>query len=273
MKKPLMAFVLLLVFGTCGAQAASPERIESDLAHAARVEGAGKATGQVALQERGGLITSATDVQIAIPAGKVTSVQSASIVQNENSSIAFQQVADSSLRVAVHIDNVDAPERYPFRLLGVHRLIRLPDGAVMALDKSGKSIAYIEAPWARGKDGPVPTHYEIKGDTITQVVEHQSGGYSYPIVADPDVRTHFWGISVHFSGGETDVIGAAGIAGAANRIMNMKAIPRQHRWWIAAAGAALAVLARQARQHGHCLAIKHINIVCPPLTIPWIEGC
>lgn len=43
----------------------------------------------------------------------------------------------------------------------------------------------IDASWALDANGkPVPTHYEVNGTTLTQVVEH-AAGTAYPVVADP----------------------------------------------------------------------------------------
>lgn len=65
------------------------------------------------------------------------------------------------------------------------------DGGVEAFDHDGTLIATAPAPWARDAKGtPVPTHFEIDGTTLIQVVEHRSGEYTYGIVADPDAW--FW---------------------------------------------------------------------------------
>jgi hypothetical protein len=54
-------------------------------------------------------------------------------------------------------------------------------------------IATTKAPWATDAAGrSVPTHYELDGDVLVQVVEHQSGEFSYPIIADPSV----WQVTV-----------------------------------------------------------------------------
>ena len=46
----------------------------------------------------------------------------------------------------------------------------------------------MERPWARDANGAeVPTHYEITGTTLTQIIDHRMEPYAYPIVADP-----FW---------------------------------------------------------------------------------
>ncbi|WP_156784095.1 hypothetical protein [Corynebacterium timonense] len=50
-------------------------------------------------------------------------------------------------------------------------------------------MALIDAPWARDAAGKVlPTHYEVAGDTFTQVVEVNQPDVAYPIEADPRVN-------------------------------------------------------------------------------------
>lgn len=42
--------------------------------------------------------------------------------------------------------------------------------------------------WARDAAGrKIPTHFEVNGTTVSQVVEHRGVGVSYPVVADPSV--------------------------------------------------------------------------------------
>jgi len=97
------------------------------------------------------------------------------------------QDTGAGLRALVHIDSPDAPERFDFEIGGdVTRLEPTTDGGVAALDAAGDVVATAPAPWATDANGvAVPTHYEINGTTLTQVVEHHAGNYSYGIVADP----------------------------------------------------------------------------------------
>lgn len=44
------------------------------------------------------------------------------------------------------------------------------------------------APWAYDANSKtVPTHYEVNGTKLTQIIEHKNGGFAYGITADP-----FW---------------------------------------------------------------------------------
>jgi len=80
-----------------------------------------------------------------------------------------------------------APERYAFPISGdAARLVNTGDGSVVAYDSSMATIAMLAPAWARDAGGrAVPSHYELDGTTVIQVVEHRAGGFAYGITADP----------------------------------------------------------------------------------------
>ena len=92
---------------------------------------------------------------------------------------------DGSAQINIVIKDAKAPKRYAYK-------IQVPEGAKIqragssVLVKKGKKMVVGIAPaWAKDAKGKsVPTHYEVKGNTVTQVVDHGSQ-YAYPIVADP----------------------------------------------------------------------------------------
>lgn len=75
-----------------------------------------------------------------------------------------------------------------------------------------KIVADVAAPWARDAAGvDVPTRYKASGSTLVQVVEHRSGNYTYPIVADPTFdRPNFFQYRVRFNRAETATIASGG---------------------------------------------------------------
>lgn len=100
-------------------------------------------------------------------------------------------VAESTevgFRALVQIESEHAPISYDFEMGGEVTELRVAsDGTVDALNSAGELIASADAPWATDADGhAVPTHYQVDGTTLTQVVDHQGGGFAYPIVADPN---------------------------------------------------------------------------------------
>lgn len=87
------------------------------------------------------------------------------------------------------IENEDAAESYsyPLELPAGHVLESTTDGGAQVVDARGTVKVVFEPAWATDAAGvSVPTHYEVQGSTLTQVVEHRSASdVSYPVVADP----------------------------------------------------------------------------------------
>lgn len=100
---------------------------------------------------------------------------------------------DGSLQLTTLIRNSQAPQNFSYQFdLGANFTVQ-PLGSGLALMKSGKFVAAVAAPWAKDAQGrDVPTHYEVDGSTITQVVEHQKSDFTYPIVADPWLGTNLF---------------------------------------------------------------------------------
>ncbi|WP_229054318.1 hypothetical protein [Aeromicrobium sp. Leaf350] len=68
-----------------------------------------------------------------------------------------------------------------------------PDGSAQAYNGQGDLISIAATPWAVDAAGrPVPTHFEINGLSLTQVVEHRSAEFAYGIVADPWWNPFSW---------------------------------------------------------------------------------
>ena len=88
----------------------------------------------------------------------------------------------------IHIDSEVAPARFEFPVSGdVTALTLNDDGSVTATDAAGEIIAVADVPWAVDATGhEVPTHYEVEGTTLIQVVEHRGGNFAYGITADPN---------------------------------------------------------------------------------------
>ncbi|UPL10477.1 hypothetical protein [Microbacterium sufflavum] len=112
---------------------------------------------------------------------------------NGNASSSVVLVHDTgSVQVATVIDTAAAPTRYdyPIDLPEASSLVLQGGGGVAVVDDAtGEVLGSFAAPWAKdatGKD--VRTRYEVEGQTLTQVVEHNTN-YVYPVVADPTYTT------------------------------------------------------------------------------------
>ncbi|MEV7768512.1 hypothetical protein [Microbacterium sp. NPDC086615] len=73
-------------------------------------------------------------------------------------------------------------------------LVAQPDGGASVLDRDGQEAATVAPPWALDADGrSVPTHYEIDGDRLTQVIDTAAAAkVTYPVVADPGVSVTYY---------------------------------------------------------------------------------
>lgn len=93
------------------------------------------------------------------------------------------------VQALVVIDGPEAPStfRFPIEIEGGRAALEtMPDGTVeVRVPGSAESGALVLPAWARDANGAaVPTHFEVQGSTLVQVVDHR--GAAYPVVADPN---------------------------------------------------------------------------------------
>lgn len=96
--------------------------------------------------------------------------------------------SDGSLQVVTVIETPSAPRAYSvgIDLPAGTALSDAENGALLAIAPDGTMALGVAPAWAYDAAGvAVPTRYEVTGSVITQVVEHDSGEYQYPITADP----------------------------------------------------------------------------------------
>lgn len=122
---------------------------------------------------------------------------------------------NDGVQVLATIANVDAPTHYDYVISVPEggKVEVVADGGAQIVDASGTGTLYVGAPWAKDSNGTtVPTHFKVEGTSLVQVVDHSSGDFTYPVVADP--RFYWaWGITtIKFSSAETGYISRAGAA-------------------------------------------------------------
>jgi hypothetical protein len=108
---------------------------------------------------------------------------------NQNGSVSTVLAkTDGSLQIATVLTTAKAPTDFTYQLTlptGVKAAVE-PNGGVEFLLGNSIYIGGVAPAWARDSRGAtIPTHYVVSGSTLTQVIEHQSLQYAYPIVADP----------------------------------------------------------------------------------------
>jgi hypothetical protein len=94
---------------------------------------------------------------------------------------------DGSVQITTILESRDAPADFPYTITtGDGGYLEESGRMIIVRNADGSWAAGVAPAWAVDADGrAVPTHYEIAGNTLTQVVEHKSSSFRYPIVADP----------------------------------------------------------------------------------------
>lgn len=139
------------------------------------------------------ITTPATTIGMVLPFPSTASnahVEANGIVSynnNNGSSTVSIVKQDTSVQLNTIIQNATAPKAYKYQVsmpASAH-LAANDDGSVAVLNAEGGLLGGIGAPWALDANKqPVPTHYEISGNSLTQIVDHSSAN-TYPVVADP----------------------------------------------------------------------------------------
>jgi hypothetical protein len=182
----------------------------------------------------------------------------------------FDQVVQSlgkdDVRMLTVLSDADAPTRYDYSFAG-HELRKLDDGYVGVLDAdSGEPVAVIEPAWAKDAHGrAVETRYEINGSTLTQVVDVDEST-AFPVVADPSVSKHWWGLELHFSKAETQAIAVS--SGACATVLSF--IPSVPTAVIGGICKVATLWAGAAVTYRKCVAVKRL---WTGQVIPWYWSC
>lgn len=132
-----------------------------------------------------------SDISVSLPfaetAASAQVVADRVVYDNQNGSKTVPVPrGDGSMQINTVIESPSAPTAYPytFSVPGTAE-VREEGGTVLFLDQDGKMLGGLAPAWAKDANGnSVPTHYEVSGTAVTQVVEHGEGS-AYPIVADP----------------------------------------------------------------------------------------
>ncbi|MEN9911972.1 MAG: hypothetical protein RI956_416 [Pseudomonadota bacterium] len=98
------------------------------------------------------------------------------------------QSFEDSARVLTVLNNINSPVEYIYTVnipVG-GQILKMPNGAIVIFDKSTNLVGGFAPPWAVDAEGKkIPTHYEIRGNTVVQIINHINAAIKYPVVADP----------------------------------------------------------------------------------------
>jgi hypothetical protein len=94
---------------------------------------------------------------------------------------------DGSVQITTILDGRGAPTRFEYGFsIGAGRYLDQDGVLIAARESDGTWVAGVAPAWAVDAKGQaVPTHYEVSGSTLVQVVDHLDQSFTYPIVADP----------------------------------------------------------------------------------------
>ncbi len=141
-----------------------------------------------------------TSVSISLPTDDASATKVGGTIvydgQTAASDLAVQAIPDG-LRALVSINDASAPRQYAFPISGdVARIDQQADGSLVLFDSTGSELGRIDAPWATDANGnSVPTHFEVNGTTVVQVVDFTSQT-AFPVTADPSVHFHWTTVTV-----------------------------------------------------------------------------
>lgn len=127
--------------------------------------------------------------------GNATNSGSTAIYTGNQSSLGLQNT-EEGFRALITMNSSQASHRYSFNIslpTGAHletatQLLgkEYDTGEVFVISAQNEIIEIIDAPWAKDStEASVPTHYEVSGNTITQVVDFNENT-KFPVVADPN---------------------------------------------------------------------------------------
>jgi hypothetical protein len=249
---------------TTGAPSASatPDRSTQTRLALQRV-GVSPGSAGVALPERGDTVR-AGDLTISYPRAASSSRAldaHTRVFDGRHFDQVVQSTGPDDVRLLTVLTDRSAPTTYDYSFAG-HELHALDDGSVAVLDEqTGEPVALIEPAWAKDADGaPVATRYEINGSTLTQVVD-VADDTAFPVVADPSVKWHWWGIDILLS--KTETLAMASSLGGCAAILSK--VP-----YLGTSCRVLTVWAASGVTYHKCLALKKTWTSLP---VPWYWSC
>lgn len=132
---------------------------------------------------------------------------------NDSVDAAVQALNDGSVRIQTVIHNSSASHKFSYSIGGGFHPAVASDGKIYAVgtDAAGQYQAFaVQSAWARDANGAsVPTHYEVHGDQLVQIVSPDANA-AYPIVADPTWEWYNFAYGAGFNKQETRELASAG---------------------------------------------------------------
>lgn len=270
MKRPVLTMATALAVVLTGALAPTPAAAEprdtkpGDLVRIVKKSDPDtRTTGRIAAS-RGKVRAGGVEVALAAH-GDVASVGNDTVIGGDGVDYVTRGVDGGFQVAAVISDATQSVQTYRFS--GKY-LELTADGLVIVRsgDRSGEPAAVIDPAWAvDAKGAKVASRFSVDGEVLTQTSDI-GRATALPVVADPRVRTAWYGLSVDFTRSETLALAAAG-AGC-ERVAS-KSPPGVGRAIQLSCGF-LAGWASLAAAQKKCVSAKLINLY---VWAPWIAKC
>lgn len=151
---------------------------------------------------------SATSTQIdtaKVPEHLLGATAGAVLSTDDRGSTITSYPTDDGVQTLIEIPSAAAPAeyRFPIGLPEGGQAALFDDGSVVLSDANGTAIGGFRTPWAIAADGAaIPTSFRIEGGELVQTVEF-STSTAFPVIADPDFGSEWWGWYVQLTNGET----------------------------------------------------------------------
>lgn len=166
--------------------------------------------GEVRLESPGQDAVTLSLPDVAGGASAVEALDGSIVYEGTNASVVVQAIP-AGMRVSTVIEGRFSPVAFAYDSEPGSVAIPLEDGSLDIVSPGAEYdeiLAHVDAPWALDANGvAVPTRYVVNADgSFSQVVDHLSNNYAYPIVADPTV-SFGWGVYYHYNRAETKTLG------------------------------------------------------------------
>ena len=165
------------------------------------------------------IVTVANGTEVELPLPAAVSHEAGELADGDGSVVYTGADADydvkvvpgaEATRVLTIIGGPDAPTEYLYEFGAGHEVVLAPSGGAVVFKTNDFDApgVILDAPWAFDNDGAdVATHYEVRGTTLVQIVEHE--GAAYPVTADPTFSVGL-GLYAHYNRAETKTISTMG---------------------------------------------------------------
>jgi len=147
-----------------------------------------------------------TEVDTSLVSDDLHSGQGAAVLNTTvDSAVLSSFPTADGVQTLIQISDADAPSeyRFPLSLPEGGQAALFDDGTVIISDASGVAVSGFRSPWAIDANGaPVPTSFRLEGTELVQVIDFRADT-AFPVTADPDLGTEWWGYYVQLTRAET----------------------------------------------------------------------